>query len=424
MMALARARSRSFNNTLPEVVFVPGGDNREAQRIVRLAKRDRLRQLYRGVYSSNLRANDADVVARNWSAIVSYLAPGAVLSFRSAFDAKPRDGAVYITRTAGAREFELPGLVVRALVRENRGPILDAEHQGARDTAYSGIYIASTARAYLENLTRDQRLASRQLPQSELEAMLERTLSIRGPQALNALRDAAREAAGRLAMEAEFARLDKLIGAMLGTRPTNALTSARARARAEGRPYDAERVELFETLAAQLRNFPFADVPEPARSGRPRDLFAFVESYFSNYIEGTTFTIEEAEQIVFEGKIIPKRDEDSHDVLGTFEAAQRDPFYSVAPRGENEFIDWLRKAHRLVMGGRPAVAPGEWKVRANQAGNTLFVLPELVEATLRKGWPLFGTLEQPMAKALFAMFVVSEVHPFADGNGRISRLIT
>jgi Fic/DOC family len=115
--------------------------------------------------------------------------------------------------------------------------------------------------------------------------------------------------------------------------------------------------------------------------------------------------------------------EDSHDVLGTFEAVQRDPFYSVMPRDEDEFIDWLRKAHRLVMSGRPGLASGEWKVRANRAGNTLFVLPELVDATLRKAWPLFGTLEQPMAKALFAMFVVSEVHPFTDGNGRISRLI-
>jgi Fic family protein len=32
-------------------------------------------------------------------------------------------------------------------------------------------------------------------------------------------------------------------------------------------------------------------------------------------------------------------------------------------------------------------------------------------------------LEQPMQRALFAMFVVSETHPFTDGNGRTSRLL-
>ena len=67
----------------------------------------------------------------------------------------------------------------------------------------------------------------------------------------------------------------------------------------------------------------------PREAARP-DMFVFVESYFSNYIEGTTFTVAEAEDIVFRGKLIAHRHEDSHDVIGTFEAAQRDPFYTLA----------------------------------------------------------------------------------------------
>ena len=67
--------------------------------------------------------------------------------------------------------------------------------------------------------------------------------------------------------------------------------------------------------------------------------------------------------------------------------------------------------------------PGEWKVGANQAGSTLFVLPELVPETLRMAWSMMSLLEQPMQQALFAMFVVSEIHPFTDGNGRTSRLL-
>jgi hypothetical protein len=419
--ATATPVPRSFGDALPEVVTVPAGGNTTSARYARWARAGKLKQLYRGVYSSNLRAEDADVVQRNWSDIVGYLAPRAVVSFRSAFDGKPRDGVVHITRTSGAREFDLPGLAVKAFIDSRRGPILQAERPGARDVPYRELFFASQARGYLENLIRDQRLAPRQLTLEGIEAQLERMLSTRGPKALNSLRDDAREVAQRLEMNAEFDRLDRIVGALLGTKPAHALKTARARARAAGRPFDADRIALFESIATQLRNYSFADIAEPARSGRPRDMFAFVESYYSNFIEGTTFTLEEAEQIVFDGKIFPTRNEDSHDVQDTFQAVHRDPFYSVVPGTEDEYVAWLRGAHALILRGRPHLAPGEWKILANQAGATLFVLPELVEATLRKAWPLFGTLQQPMAKALFAMFVVSEVHPFQDGNGRTAR---
>ena len=77
----------------------------------------------------------------------------------------------------------------------------------------------------------------------------------------------------------------------------------------------------------------------------------------------------------------------------------------------------------MVMQARKGMNPGQWKTDANQAGNTLFVLPELVPETLRKAWSMMSLLQQPMQRALFTMFVVSETHPFADGNGRTSRLI-
>jgi len=423
MKATFEASLRTPSDSLPEVVLVTSGDNALAQRVSRLAKRGRLRQLYRGVYSSNLRAEDQDVVARNWSQILAYLAPGAVISHRSSFDGKPHEGTVYVSRAVGRRDIVLPGLRVKALVKPELGPVLEAPNRSAADVPYNGVYLASQPRAFLENLTADKRLAPRQLARQEIEAKLDQILALRGPQALNALRDGARAAAGPLKMQAEFRQLDAIIGALLGTRHAARLSSARALARAQGRPYDAERVALFERVAAQLKNFPFADIAEPARQGRARDMFAFVESYFSNYIEGTTFTVDEANEIIFAGKIIPMRTEDSHDIKGSFEAAQRDPFYSEAPTDEASFLAWLRRANAEVMRARPEKEPGQWKSEANQAGNTLFVLPELVPATLQRAWPLLGIMDHPMQKALFSMFVVSEVHPFADGNGRAARLL-
>ena len=415
--------SSTSHDVLPEVVFTPPKDNAAAQRVSRMRQQGLLKQLYRGVYTSNLNAEDADVVRRNWSRILDYLAPGCVLSHRSAFDTKPKDGLIYISRAEGRRDLELPGLTFKGLIKPSLRPLVHTERPGAADVPYQGFYVSSQPRAYLENLTADKRMAPRQLPRAEIEERLEKLITLRGARAVNELRDDAREVAGRLGLAAEVKTLDSLIGAMLGTHPARVLGSRVALARAHGLPYDPQRVELFEQIASQLRNQEFADVPEPARNSSPREMFAFVESYFSNFIEGTTFTLEEAEDIVFHGRIIPNRSEDSHDVKGTFDAALRDPFYSETPNTAEDLLTWLQRANALIMQARKDKHPGEWKVDANQAGSTLFVLPELVPETLRKAWSMMPLLNQPMQRALFAMFVVSEIHPFTDGNGRTARLL-
>ena len=57
------------------------------------------------------------------------------------------------------------------------------------------------------------------------------------------------------------------------------------------------------------------------------------------------------------------------------------------------------------------------------AGATVFVRPELVRGTLREGFRTLNTLPPGLPRAIFAMFLISEVHPFADGNGRVARLL-
>jgi fido (protein-threonine AMPylation protein) len=51
------------------------------------------------------------------------------------------------------------------------------------------------------------------------------------------------------------------------------------------------------------------------------------------------------------------------------------------------------------------------------------VHPEEVEGTLRAGWAVTDTLDDPFHRAVMMAFVVAEVHPFDDGNGRISRIM-
>ena len=73
------------------------------------------------------------------------------------------------------------------------------------------------------------------------------------------------------------------------------------------------------------------------------------------------------------------------------------------------------------MVGRPESGPGQFKERNNQAGSTTFVRPELVRGTLTEGWRRFDDLATPFHRAVFACFLVAEVHPFDDGNGRLAR---
>lgn len=89
------------------------------------------------------------------------------------------------------------------------------------------------------------------------------------------------------------------MGALLGTHESKKLRSHQAIARAAGRPYDPARLELFDALFSRLRTETFPELPDTATAGLARENFAFFEAYFSNYIEGTTFLVSEAEEIVF-----------------------------------------------------------------------------------------------------------------------------
>jgi hypothetical protein len=406
------------SDKLPELVTVDESDPAAARRIRRLASEGSLRRLYAGVYTSNLDAPPEAIVLRNWQPIVGHLLPGGVISHRSAFDGRPHEGTLSITRGKTRRTLKLPGLIVKVL------PGAEARKRPPpSDTPYGALFLASDPRRYLENLSRGRGWSAHVLPQEAIEAALDRMLMVGGERRLNQLRDQAREVAEDMGFNPQFKRLDTLIGALLGTQAAKHLTARQALARAAGRPYDPHRLDIFDALFTELNRSSLVEIPDPASSGAARENFAFFEAYFSNYIEGTTFTVEEAEDIVFHGQIVENRSEDSHDVLGTFNAAALAPWRDQPPRTADDCLLWLRSVNALVMQSRLDKRPGEWKDKPNQAGSTLFVVPELVPGTLREGFERIGALTHPLAKAIMAMFVVTEVHPFIDGNGRTARLV-
>jgi len=121
-------------------------------------------------------------------------------------------------------------------------------------------------------------------------------------------------------------------------------------------------------------------------------------------------------EIIFEGKIPSARPQDAHDVLGTYRVVSNLAELRKLPRDVEKLWALLSARHEAILGARPETRPGELKAELNRAGETVFVAPDLVRGTLAKGFEFYKALDSPSAKAAFMMFLVSEVHPFNDGN--------
>ena len=226
-----------------------------------------------------------------------------------------------------------------------------------------------------------------------------------------------------LGFEKEFTALNKMVSALLKTHPSRGILQTRnGIARAAGEPYDSLRVNRFEAFADYLSNVNLRALPYRYEQASWRNL-TFFESYFSNYIEGTRFTIDEAEEIAFSGKEPHERHADSHDVLSHVLISGDHAEMSYVPDSPENLISTLKLRHRLLLSRRPDKNPGAFKEQLNQAGSTFFVEPEQLVGTLVQGFDLYKNIPSGIKKALFMHFLVSECHPFADGNGRIARIM-
>lgn len=400
---------------ISEIIFA-GIDISESKRKKQLHEGS-IRRIASRIYTHNMTDPLEDIVRRNVFRILGFLFPHAVISHRSAFELKPtEEGGIYLTYSY-TKNVKLPGLTVH---------LIEGPEGSERDMPFiENLYISSAERRTLENLqaSRSRGGASKRMPREYIESYLERHLQVNGEKGLNDFRDRARECAHRLGMVEEFNTLNSIIGALLLTRPVSVLTSSGAVARATGEPFDAERVKLFGILFEALHNQPFEVIDEPNVETSAFRNFAFFESYFSNYIEGTEFEIEDARRIIETGQPLPARNADSHDVLGTFHIVASRREMRRVPSSADELIDILQDRHRVMMAARPDKNPGMFKMQNNHAGETHFVDSTLVRGTLKKGFDYYHALDNAFARSLFMLFMVSEVHPFADGNGRISRIM-
>jgi len=401
---------------LQELIY-SSSDSQISNQISRLEKAGKIRKIAARIYSSNFTDNPEIIIKRNLFDILGKLYPGSVLSHRSALEFQPTTAGHIFLSYKYTKRISLPGIVLRLI--EGHGPI-----EG--DNLLSGeLYAAQLERALLENLQVSRKLGSesKTLSIPELEERLEQIIRVKGEEGLNEVREKARIISGKLDLKSEFEKLNKLIGAMLSSQPSKILSSPIALARAFGNPFDPTRLALFEKLFIEIIKTDFKELPEKNLSPQSFRNFAFYEAYFSNYIEGTEFEIGEAKKIIETEKPIPTRDEDSHDILGTYKLVCNREEMNITPKNGNELLEILLYRHSVLLKSRINKKPGQFKDKNNRAGETYFVDHTLVKGTLIKAFDYYQALSNPFAKAAYMMFVVSEVHPFLDGNGRIARVM-
>lgn len=403
-------------NLSKEIIF-SSSDSSVSRKISLAEKAGKLKKIAPRIYTSNMLDSVESIVKRNLIDILAWRYPNAVISHRSAQELRPTvDGDFFLSYNFRKKITDLPGITLNI----NEGP---KAIEG--DILLNGIYIASEYRWMLEcmQVSKRQGEQSKTLPISFIENRLEKMILIQGEDKLNEFRDKLREVSILLNMPVEFEKLNRIISALMSTHNVNVLTNESSRARATGEPYDASRVELFSILFDTLKDHFFIERTNKNTDEDSYRMFSFFEGYFSNYIEGTRFTIDEAKLIVETGITIPKRTKDSHDILGTFTVISNRAEMNKIPSTPEELFELLQNRHRILMREREDCNPGQFKDKNNQAGNTLFVDHTLVKGTLTQGFKYYAALKEPMARAIFMMFMISEVHPFIDGNGRIARIM-
>lgn len=396
-----------------------GADNTTEQ-LASQVKKGELIRVRQSVYLKKEHEKDLDKILKSeWIDLVKNLAPpSAIIAYRTAAELKPYKGTLFLIADVSSQR--------KVEITKDFSLVIYKGDTTSSVTDFLGVFRANSSRLYLENLIKGRANSltfERSLGQEWVEGEICKDLEKNKEDGLNQLREDAKKIAPLLGLEKEFKLLNKIISSVLNTHSEGGvLISPFAISMAKKEPYDQNRINCFVKLKDYLEklDLPYQNYKYSSRSWSN---FAFFESYFSNYIEGTEFEISEAAKIVFQHTEINGRHEDSHDIRSVYELANDYQDMTITPETADEFFEILQRRHYLIMKERPDKNPGKFKLRLNKAGNTVFVEPKALQGTLTQGFEIYKTLSPGFNRAVFMQFLVAECHPFDDGNGRVSRLM-
>ena len=157
------------------------------------------------------------------------------------------------------------------------------------------------------------------------------------------------------------------------------------------------------------------------------------EAHHTTHIEGTRLTLDQAERL-WRGEAVPEADPDDTRELLNYRSAFEfvsECLDSGDPITEGMIREIHRKLVEGVRGGK--AAPGAYRriqnyVANSETGEVIYTPPSAVEIPIMMSemvkW-LNSDLEiHPVLVSGVAQFQLVHIHPFLDGNGRTSRLLS
>lgn len=399
-----------------EILF-GSANSTESKRIQQLVRKGLAYKIAPRVYTTNLADNTDAIVKRNWFRILSNLYPGAVLSHRSALECKPTPtGHIFVTH-AYHNIVELPGLTIHLM--KGRGPILDDR------PFFEELFRSQDARAFLENCmpSRKTEEAAKSLQTAEISQKLAELLQIHSESALIRLKEQAKVLAPMLGLEKELTILIKLINAVQENASPKKGNQASGLTSYLGEPFHLPSIRLLEELYTQLAGNNYPQYPDLNMATVTFQHYAFFETYCSQFIEGNEFELSEARHIIETTSPFSGRKEDAEDLLHSYQLASNKKEMATCPKTAQELMLLLKKRHAFLLSGRPNKNPGQFKDNNNRSGITELVPWQLIEGTLTKGFDWYALLQDPFAKGIYLLFLLSEVNPFMEGNGVLARIM-
>jgi len=158
-----------------------------------------------------------------------------------------------------------------------------------------------------------------------------------------------------------------------------------------------------------------------------------LEAHHTTHIEGTRLTLEQAERLL-EGKSVPEADpDDARELLNYRKAFDFVSEYLESGSPITEGL--IREIHkRLVEGVRGgSAAPGEYRKVQNYVvnsvtGKVIYTPPPALDVPIMMkelvDWLNRAEETHPVVVSGVGQFRLVHIHPFLDGNGRTSRLLS
>jgi len=185
----------------------------------------------------------------------------------------------------------------------------------------------------------------------------------------------------------------------------------------------------IEGVKQEIRNLPIT----PSVLASLRETARLQSSHYSTMIEGNKLTQDEVTQVVTKSEHFPGRKRDEQEVKGYYSALNQLETYVARKRSLTEQM--IQSFHALAMGGgKTSVKPtpyrkGQNVIRDSVSGEIVYLPPEakdvphlMKELILwinknEENWP------SPIIAGV-AHYQYVTIHPYYDGNGRTTRLMT